>query len=64
VRPYLIVSGALFAFVALAHFVRAAFGWPIQIAGWHVPLWISWAAFVGAGALSLWAFRLAGAMRR
>jgi hypothetical protein len=50
-KRYLMVAGAVFALVALAHLVRAVMHWPIVIAGWIVPIWLSWLAFVIAGAL-------------
>jgi hypothetical protein len=50
-QSYLRLAGAIFALVALAHLVRAVMDWPILIAGWIVPIWLSWLAFVIAGAL-------------
>jgi len=55
-KTYCAVSGAVFAVVALAHLVRAFEQWPVAIAGWNLPLEISWLAVIGAGALSAWAF--------
>jgi hypothetical protein len=57
-RAYLVISGALFAIVALVHVLRLALGWPAEIAGWAVPMWVSWIAVPAAAALSIWAFRL------
>ena len=48
-QSYLRVAGAIFALVALAHLLRAVMDWPILIAGWMVPIWLSWLAFVVAG---------------
>ncbi|HEX4369702.1 MAG TPA: hypothetical protein VH019_00015 [Rhizomicrobium sp.] len=50
-KRYLMAAGAVFVLVALAHLVRAVMDWPIVIAGWIVPVWLSWLAFVIAGAL-------------
>ena len=58
-RRYLHITGAIFGIVAIVHILRLAFGWPAQIAGWSVPMWVSWVAIVLAGGLCLWAFRLA-----
>jgi hypothetical protein len=33
--------------------------WPIVIAGWIVPIWLSWLAFVIAGALGWFGLTLA-----
>lgn len=51
------ISGAVFALVAIGHGARAAAGIPIMIGTTSVPIWISWAAFIVAGALSVWALR-------
>jgi hypothetical protein len=58
-QSYLRVAGAIFALVALAHLLRAVMDWPILIAGWMVPIWLSWLAFVVAGALSWFGLSLA-----
>lgn len=58
-KSYLQVTGAIFALVALAHLIRAVLDWPIVIAGWIVPVWLSWLAFVIAGALSGFGWNLA-----
>ena len=58
-RAYLRVSGAVFGVIALLHIVRLLLDWPAQVAGWVVPLWVSWIAILAAGALCVWAFRLA-----
>jgi hypothetical protein len=58
-KQYLMVAGAIFAVVALAHLLRAVMNWPIVIAGWIVPMWLSWLGFVIAGALSWFGLTLA-----
>ena len=57
-RAYVLISGAIFGVVALVHVVRLLLDWPAQVAGWVVPIWISWIAIFAAGALCVWAFRL------
>jgi hypothetical protein len=57
-KPYLTLAGAIFAMVSLAHLLRAVMGWPVIIAGWAVPMWLSWAAFVGAGVLGVFGLTL------
>lgn len=59
-RQYLIISGVVFAVVALMHLCRVFTGWPFQLGSWMVPLWVSWIGVVLPGGLSIWAFRLAG----
>ena len=46
------MAGAIFALVALAHLLARGDGLANLIAGWIVPIWLSWLAFVVAGALS------------
>lgn len=58
-KTYLTLAGVIFALVSLAHLLRAAMGWPVMIAGWNVPLWLSWVAFVIAGTLSYFGWSLA-----
>lgn len=58
-KTYLTLTGVIFALVSLAHLLRAAMGWPVTIAGWNVPLWLSWVAFVIAGTLSYFGWSLA-----
>jgi hypothetical protein len=58
-RRYAIVSGTLFAAISLLQLVRALNAWPAQVAGWSVPVWLSWIAFVVTGGLAAWAFRIA-----
>jgi hypothetical protein len=54
------ISGTLFGVVALAHAVRLFLSWPVAVAGWSVPMWISAMALVLTGMLCVWAFRLVG----
>lgn len=49
------VAGIAFAAVALAHLLRALYEVPIDAGGKQIPLWMSWAAVAGAGALAGWA---------
>jgi hypothetical protein len=58
-RTYLVVSGVIFGAVALAHILRLSLGWPVELAGWAVPLWFSWLGLLVAGALCVWGLRLA-----
>ena len=62
-RMYIQVTGAVFGVMALVHVIRLILNWPAQVAGWVVPIWLSWVAILVAGALCVWAFRLAGRKR-
>lgn len=63
-RTYVQISGALFGIIALAHLLRLFWHWPIDLAGYLVPLWVSWLGLLLAGGLSLWALRLMRGMSR
>jgi hypothetical protein len=58
-KTFLTVSAAIFAFIALAHLVRAIAQWPIVIGPWTVPVALSWVGAIAAAAVSVWAFSLA-----
>jgi hypothetical protein len=57
-KQYLMISGVLFALVAVLLLVRVLVGWPFVFGPWEIPISGSWVGFVLAGALALWAFRL------
>ena len=59
-RRYELVSGIIFTIVSLAQLTRSVLGWPVQVDGYGVPVWVSWVAFVIAGGMAIWAFRSAG----
>jgi len=63
-RTYVLITAVIFTLVTLGHLLRLVFAWPVVIAGWAVPMWISWVAAPVAGALSVWAFRLSAGTRR
>lgn len=58
-KNYFLISGIIFGIVALLHLWRAASSLPLMIGVWEFPVWFSWVAFILAGALSVWGFRLA-----
>ena len=53
---YVVVSGVVFGFVALAQVVRAVMQVPVQIGSVDIPVWASWVAAVMAGSICTWAF--------
>ncbi len=63
-RVYLKISGALFGVIAVGHLLRLFRHWQVGLAGYMVPLWVSWIGLVLAGGLSIWAFRLMRAVPR
>ncbi len=58
-RLYFIVSAVVFAGVALLHLLRAINAWTFQIGPFAVQSWMSYVAFVFAGAMSVCGFWLA-----
>ena len=57
-KEYCVVSGVLFALVALAHLLRIVYGMSIIVDDFVVPMLVSWIGLVVPGALALWAFRI------
>ncbi len=47
-RRYLIVAGTIFSLVAVVHLARIFMLMPLELAGWVVPLWLSWFAVIVA----------------
>jgi hypothetical protein len=52
------LAAAIFLIVAVAHALRLTFKWEVVIADWHVPMWLSWFAFVIAAYLAYEGFRI------
>lgn len=57
-KTYFVMILVVFLTVASLHLLRIIFGWPVQIGGWDVPMWLSWLAVIFAGALSYQGLRL------
>ena len=57
---YNLISGLLFAVVAISHAARLFLGWDIMVDGIEVPMWVSWAGLVVPGLLALWSIVLCG----
>ena len=57
-KTYVTVSGVLFLILAIAHIVRLVYGWEISVAGWSVPLWVSWLGIALTGFLAYSSFLL------
>ena len=57
INRYVVVSGLVFAFFAVAQVTRALSRLTVHVGSVEVPLWASWIAAVVAGGLSIWAFR-------
>lgn len=57
-RTYVLASGLVFDAITVLQVARLLFGWPVNVAGFVVPLWASAIAAVVAGSLAVWAMRL------
>ena len=55
-RTYMTVTATLFLVVALIHLLRIIIGWPVEIGGLSIPLWVSWLGVLLAGALAYFGF--------
>jgi hypothetical protein len=58
-KTFSIVAGVVFAVVAVLHLLRIYMNWPVVIADWSVPMWVSWVGLVIAGGLAFFGLRLA-----
>ncbi|MBU6231751.1 MAG: hypothetical protein KGI45_02920 [Patescibacteria group bacterium] len=63
-RTYFAFVGTIMGIVALAHLVRLFSSAEVNIAGWIVPLWLSWIGVAVAAYLSYMSFRLAVSMKK
>ena len=53
---YVVVSGVIFGFIALAQLLRAVNQVPAQVGSFEIPVWVSWVAAILAGSMCTWAF--------
>ena len=56
-KTYNIVTAVVFLIIALLHLLRVIVGWPAQLGGLEIPLWVSWLALIVCGALAWFGFR-------
>jgi hypothetical protein len=56
-NKYVVVSGLIFGFVAIAQTWRALSQLPVHVGSFEVPVWASWIAAAVTGGLCVWAFR-------
>jgi hypothetical protein len=55
----LLLASAVFGTVAFLHLIRSVMNWPVSIATWNVPVWLSYIVVIVAGYLS-WHMHNAG----
>ena len=58
-KTFTTLASVIFGIIALLQLLRIVLGWPAEIGGWAVPMWVSWIAVVVAGSLSYFGIRLA-----
>jgi hypothetical protein len=51
-KTFDLVAGIFFLLIAVGHLLRGIFGWTAVVAGFAVPVWWSWLAFVVVGYLA------------
>ncbi|MBX4191935.1 hypothetical protein KW798_00380 [Candidatus Parcubacteria bacterium] len=57
-QTYYALTSIIFGVLAVLHAARLYYGWPANIGGFDIPVWISWFALAIAGYLSMrgWMF--------
>src|SRR5215469_15178330 len=55
-NSYAVVSGLIFALVAVGHVVRLVNQWTVQIGPYNVSMNVSWAALVVSALIAIWGF--------
>ncbi len=58
-RAYLVISGTIFAIVAIIHLLRIVNNWALMLGPWSAPMWVSWLGTLLPTVLCAWAFRFA-----
>ena len=48
-KSYYLTTGAVFLVIAILHLLRIVNGWPANISGFVVSMWLSWGAVPFAG---------------
>ena len=56
-KTYNVITAVVFLIVGVVHLLRIIFGWPAQIGGLEIAVWVSWLALVVAGTLAYFGFR-------
>lgn len=55
-KPFSMISAAIFAVVAAVHVLRLIFGWAVTVDGITVPIWVSAVAALITAGLALMLF--------
>ena len=54
-KLYLLVSGTVFLLVAILHGLRLVNHWPILVASWTMPYWVSYVGCPVSAGYCVWA---------
>lgn len=57
-KNFFLISGIIFAAIAIVHLIRIFAGWPFIVGTFSAPTAISVIGILLFGAMSIWAFRL------
>lgn len=55
-KRYFFATAVVFAVIGLLHLWRIVIGWEAVVAGWAVPVWISWIALLVTAVLAFFGF--------
>ena len=55
-KSYFFVTAVVFAVIGLLHLLRIVIGWEAVVAGWVVPVWISWVGLVVTAVFAFFGF--------
>ena len=54
-KNYWLISGVVFAVIAVLHLARSLMGWDMVINGAMMPMWVSWVGVIVFGYLAYYA---------
>ena len=57
-QTYFLISGMVFAIVAIVHLLRIINQFQIVVGTWSAPMAVSWVGLIISGILSYWGFML------
>ncbi|MBI4120711.1 MAG: hypothetical protein HY457_00425 [Parcubacteria group bacterium] len=61
-NDYFILVGLVFVIVFTLHAFRIGYGWEATLAGWDIPMWVSWLAVIITGVLAFQSFSHSGVL--
>lgn len=51
-KNYSLLAAVIFTIIAVVQLTRAVMGWEVMVGSTLMPVWLSWVAFLVAGALA------------